>query len=141
MRLAHKRTKSSKPELVMTSMIDVVFLLLIYFMTTTAIWRTEQELNPAIEVERSKQAAASSDLQPLVVDVVMGSDGPMFRIGLRDIATVEELRVLARGYPNKENGAFIRVSDDVPFAMAAAALHVCSSENFLPVSYIPKEDR
>jgi hypothetical protein len=42
---SHKIERESRLELSMTSMIDVVFLLLIFFMTTSSIHETERELD------------------------------------------------------------------------------------------------
>ena len=47
----------SKLEMQMTSMIDVVFLLLIFFMVTSSFQKAERELDPAIKVERQTGAA------------------------------------------------------------------------------------
>jgi biopolymer transport protein ExbD len=125
----------------MTSMIDVVFLLLIYFLTTTALWQTEQELNPATRVEQTGPSSEGADIRPLIIDVVDGAGGGGYRVGLRSISTLQELREVIRQYPNKSGGAFVRVADDAPFAMAAAAVHACKAENFWPVTYLPAEQQ
>jgi biopolymer transport protein ExbD len=140
MKLSHLRRTGHRPELMMTSMIDVVFLLLIYFMTTTATWLPEQELDSAIKVERTGGQSAEQDVRPLIIDVVPTDSGFGYRVGLREISTLDELRELVRQYPNKTAGAFVRVDDRVPFGLAAKAIHVCRDADYLPVSYIPLQE-
>ncbi|GIW57031.1 MAG: hypothetical protein KatS3mg110_3096 [Pirellulaceae bacterium] len=137
MKLSHLRRTRNRPELMMTSMIDVVFLLLIYFMTTTTTWLPEQELASSIKVERTGGQSAQQDVRPLVIDVVPTGSGFAYRVGLREINSIDELRQVVHLYPNKTSGAFVRVDDRVPFGMAAQAIHVCREADYLPVSYIP----
>ncbi len=137
MRLATRRKQSTTIELSMTSMIDVVFLLLIFFMTTSSFFRTERALDPAIRVERQSSSAAANDLQPAIVDVVRSGDGFVFRLGTREFTSMEPLQQVLEQFENKSEGAFVRVADDAPFGMAAAAVQACKSANFVPVSYVP----
>ena len=67
-------TRRTPVDLQLTPMIDCVFLLLIFFMTTASFVETERELNPAIKVQRAA-AKAAGDFQPAVIDVVKGSSG------------------------------------------------------------------
>jgi hypothetical protein len=61
----------AKLDMQMTSMIDVVFLLLIFFMVTSSFQKTERELDPAVKVER-KAGSQAQDLAPAIVEVVRG---------------------------------------------------------------------
>jgi biopolymer transport protein ExbD len=139
MKLSNRKSRGSLPELLLTSMIDVVFLLLIFFMTTTSWFQTERHLDSVIRVQQKSARAAAADLQPAIVDVLRSGDRFVFRIGVRDIESTEELTDVLRQFENKEDGAFVRVADDAPFAMAAAAVQACKSANFVPVSYVPQQ--
>jgi hypothetical protein len=66
---SHKLSRDSRPELSMTSMIDVVFLLLIFFMTTSSFLKTERDLDSGIQVER-RSGERRGDFEPAIVDVV-----------------------------------------------------------------------
>jgi biopolymer transport protein ExbD len=134
---SRKSQRGSKIELAMASMIDVVFLLLIFFMTTASFVKTERELDSAIKVKKKSVQQTPRDLQPAIVDIVRGDMGFVYRIGSRDMATAEELTDVLRQFDNKADGAFVRVSDEAPFQMAAAAIQACKSANFLTVSYVP----
>jgi biopolymer transport protein ExbD len=136
---SRKLQRGSRIELSMTSMIDVVFLLLIYFMTTTVYVKTEKHLDSAIKVNERSAASAASDLEPAVIDVVRSGERDVFKVGVREFTSQEDLTTLLRQFPNKLDGAFVRVSGEVPFGMAAAAIQACKSADFTTVSYIPLE--
>ena len=59
MKLTNRR-HGSKIDLQMTSMIDVVFLLLIFFMVTSSFNKAERELDPAIKTQRATGKAAAA---------------------------------------------------------------------------------
>lgn len=135
---SRKREQSRKIALSMTSMIDVVFLLLIFFMTTASFRKTERDLDSAIKVKEQSSASAS-DLEPAIVEIVAGGGGFVYRVGGRELLSEQELEDILRGFPNKLDGAFVQVSDDAPFAMAAAAIQASKNAGFLAVSYVPME--
>ena len=136
MKLSNRRIpRQRKIQLSMTSMIDVVFLLLIFFITTATFVPTERDLDSAIRVESSSEAIA--DLQPAVIEVVRGSGGYVYRLGQRELDDPQQLYDLLRRFDNKMQGAFVRVSDGAPFRMAATAVQACKDAGFPTVSYIP----
>jgi biopolymer transport protein ExbD len=120
-------------------MIDMVFLLLIFFITTSAFVATERHLDSAIKRRERAAAGSMSDLEPAIVDVVPGGAGFVFKVGSRELVTQEELTDVLRQFPNKIDGAFVRVADEVPFGMAAAAIQACKNADFVLVSYVPQE--
>lgn len=137
MKLSSRSGKhSGNLELNMTPMIDCVFLLLIFFMTTSAFVKAEKELNSGIKVQRAARAA--SDLQPAIVEIVRGTSGEfVYRLGGRDLTSPAELTNVLRQFDNKSQGAFVRVSDDAQFDLAASAIHACKSAGFSGVHYVP----
>ncbi|HAY79625.1 MAG TPA: hypothetical protein DCY79_07450 [Planctomycetaceae bacterium] len=139
MKLSSRKIERNKHvELTMTSMIDVVFLLLIFFMVFSSFLDTERNLDSAIKVKKSS-SANSSDLERAIVEVVRQGDIAIYRVGSRAITDEAELRRILEQFPNKADGAFVRVEDGVPFGMAATAVQACKSADFLAVSYIPIE--
>jgi biopolymer transport protein ExbD len=135
MRLTSRR-HGSKIELQMTSMIDCVFLLLIFFMVTSSFNKAERELDPAIKTQRAS-AKTSADLAPAIVDVVRGGSGFIFKLGGRELTSADELTGVLRQLDNKLDGAVVRVQDEAPFDMAAAAIQACKAAGFALVSYVP----
>jgi biopolymer transport protein ExbD len=139
MKLSSRKVQhEQKIALSMTSMIDVVFLLLIFFMTTASFVKTERDLDSTIKVDE-KSAAEASDLEPAIVEIVPGGSGFIFRVGSRELTSREELTDVLRAFPNKLDGAFVRVSGGAPFRMAAAAIQACKDADFVAVSYVPMD--
>jgi biopolymer transport protein ExbD len=121
----------------MTSMIDVVFLLLIFFMVTASMSAPESDLGAGLQVDQDGSSTAA-DLQPQIVLVEMGPGGPVYQIGDRAIPTKPELVSVLSQLP-KDAGVFVRVSNLVPVEWAAAALQACKDAGFTKVTYVPKD--
>jgi biopolymer transport protein ExbD len=136
MRLTNRR-HGSKIDLQMTSMIDCVFLLLIFFMVTSSFARTERELDTGLATE-TRTVKAAGDLAPIIVEVVRGDGDFVFKVGGRQLATREELTDVLGKIENKLDGAFVRAADDAPFLMAAAAIQACKDAGFLKTTYAPR---
>jgi biopolymer transport protein ExbD len=130
---------SSKIELQMTSMIDCVFLLLIFFMVTSSFQKTERELDPAVKMQQPSAGQAASDLAPVIVEVVRGAGGDFgYRLGGRQIATREELTRILAQFDNKiDVRAIVRAGDDAPVDLAMAGIQACKDARFANVSYMP----
>ncbi len=134
-----KVQRESKIELSMTSMIDVVFLLLIFFMTTASFVKTERNLDSAIKVTQRSASQSASDLEPAIVEVTRGAAGFVYKVGGREIDSNGQLTDLLKQFENKIDGAFVRVADEAPFRMAAGAIQASKSAGFASVSYVPLE--
>lgn len=123
----------------MTSMIDVVFLLLIFFMATSGFTVAERELDPGIKVDKPSSTKASSRIEPAIVDIVRGADGYVYKLGGREFTVASDLAAVLRQLENKGEGAFVRTEDGAPFDMAATAIQTCKDAGFVRVNYVPKE--
>jgi len=123
----------------MTSMIDVVFLLLIFFLVTTTFVRPERQLLSAIQSNEREAAKSETLLEPAVVNVLQLGDKPSYRIGAVTTDNIEEVKRILQGFENKTEGAWVRVADDVPFEFAARAIGACKSAGFSAVAWLPAE--
>jgi len=123
----------------MTSMIDVVFLLLIFFIVTTTFVRPEREIASAIKVNEQKSTSQQSNLEPAIVDVFRSNAQVRFRVGAVRTNDLNEIKTLLNGFTNKSEGAFVRVAGDVPYEAAAQAIGACRASGFESVSYLPLE--
>lgn len=134
---SHKRIRKRQITLDMTSMIDVVFLLLIFFLVTSSFTKTERDLDAVTQVRQQSAASAQSDLQPAIV-LLANVDGKwVYQIGSNHLDTFERLQEVLQQFPNKADGAFVRAPDGAPYAMAAAAIQACKNVDFPGVSYVP----
>jgi len=121
----------------MTSMIDVVVLLLIFFLVTTTFVRPERQLLSAIQSNEREAAKKESVLEPALVDVQKVGGNVVFRIGAISTDNVAEIKRVLQGFENKNEGAWVRVADDVPFEYAAQAIGMCRAAGFSAVAWIP----
>lgn len=121
-----------------TAMIDVIFLLLIFFMATTTLAPPESRLSPALAAERRDAGAA--DFVPQIVHVRLLDGVAVFQFGSRTLRDKAALTALLRTLP-KEQGVFVRVDDDAPVAAAAAAIQACRDAGFDRVTYVPQGRR
>ncbi|HYC80661.1 MAG TPA: biopolymer transporter ExbD [Solirubrobacterales bacterium] len=130
-----RRGRGIVGRLPLTSLIDVVFLLIIYFLVTAHYAQPESDLSAALQSNRQSGGRAA-DLQPQVVHVALAEDGRVtFRIGERLVHDKAALAAVLRELP-KEGGAFLRVGAEAPVWGAAAAWQACRDAGFEKVSYV-----
>ena len=138
MRLSNQKlNRRPSLEISMTSMIDVVFLLLIFFLVTTTFIKPERQLNSNIKVERTDAGLQQSNLEPAVLDLFTVADQVVYQLGARQTTKLIELKQALNDFENKEDGAFVRVSPDVAFDHVAQAIGMFKSTGYSNVSYLP----
>ena len=121
----------------MTSMIDVVFLLLIFFLVTTTFIEPEKQLLSNIVVERTDAGLQMTDLEPAVIDIYRVGNAVFFQMGAVKTTDAEQLASIVAAFPNKSDGGFVRVGTQVPFGSAAKTIGMLKSNGFENVSYLP----
>lgn len=138
MRLHGRPTRKRRERITLNlaSMIDVTFLILIYFLLTTVLVRPEDRLTSALQTQ-SDSAVTMSDFQPQIIEVLMQDGQPMYRVGGRVIALRGELADTLAPLPKNE-GVFIHVFDEVPVGFAVAAMQVAHDAGFDQVTYVPQ---
>ncbi|MBL4590516.1 MAG: biopolymer transporter ExbD [Phycisphaerales bacterium] len=121
----------------LTSMIDVVFLLLIYFLVTANFAQPERDLPSALQTDG--EGARSSDLQPQIVEIRMLDGAPIFVLGDLAVRTGEDLRVILEQLP-KEAGVAVRSVPDAPISAVAEAMQASFDAGFIKRSYVPRDE-
>ena len=121
----------------LTSMIDVVFLLLVYFLVTSNFTKPEHELSSAVQLDGG--GSRVSELQPQIVEVSRDGDGVVFRIGAHQVRSQAGLTSVLGSLP-KEPGVAIRAARDVPIRAVAAAMQAAQDAGFDRRSYVPTDD-
>ena len=119
----------------MSSMIDVTFLLLIYFILTTVFSPPEDQLTPALEVEKGS-ASEETDLEPQIVSVTSIGSQQVYQIGDQTISDRTQLAMILVRLPN-DPGIIIRVDDAVTVGFAIAAVQEARDAGFERVTYVP----
>jgi len=125
-------------QLNLASMIDVVFLLLIFFLFSSIISPSESQLTPNIQTQSANSASRSTDFAPQVVSVEVVNGQPAYLIGSRLITQRSELLTLLRDLPH-ELGVFVKVDDAVSIGFAVGALQCCRDAGFDKVTYVPQK--
>lgn len=133
MRFRGKRQRPA-PELNMASMIDATFLLLAFFIMTSAAGTNESRLSPNLRVEQGTDA--KDDLEPQVLEVLRSGDAIVFRLGSSDLADRDALRAALEALP-LEQGLFVRGYPGVDVGSVAAAIQVARDTGFEAVTYVP----
>ena len=137
MKFAQQTSTTRKPvRLPLIGMIDVFFLLLVYFVVSATIAQPEDELAAALRQESSQ--ASATDLQPQYVEVQRSDGGVAYKVGARVLRSREELVQVLSELP-KEAGVFLRVNDDAPVWAAAAALQACHDAGYEKLTYVTQK--
>lgn len=130
---AHRRSD----RLPLTSMIDVVFLLLIYFLVTASLSAAESELSSGLRAQKPT-GAGSSDLQPQVVTVDVVEGAPAYVLGSRVMRTKGELTDVLAKLP-RDSGVFVRGRSVAPVHAVATALQSAKDAGFIRITYVPAD--
>lgn len=138
MRFSKHRKGSRRTEITLNlaSMIDVTFLLLIYFMVSMISVMEEDSLNPALQTMRTEGAGAMNDFQPQRLEVLSLDGRPVFRIGSRIMTDRASLVEMLRTLP-KSLGVVVEVHEGVSVGFAVSALQGARDAGFEQVTYVP----
>ncbi|MEE2908019.1 MAG: biopolymer transporter ExbD [Planctomycetota bacterium] len=122
----------------MTSLIDVTFLLLVYFMVSTVMASPEDRLRPTIRTQDESASGSDADFQPQIVDVILVAGVPTYRLGQNDMTTASQLRDRLSNLP-ADLGVFIRGGEGVSVGFTMAAIQAARDTGFEQVTYVPLE--
>lgn len=117
----------------MTSMIDVVFLLLIFFLVTSSFAPDEGRISSAVQKDGS--GGAPSDLQPQIIEIDAVNGVVRYSIGGLTVDSPAALRRVLQDLPT-EAGAAVRAQGGVPVSAIAAAMQACHDAGFEKRSYV-----
>jgi len=80
MLLIRRRQIKFEPELNMPAMVDIVFLLLIFFMCTSSLSTSEQSLDSLITRPVQGQPSVPDDSRPVRITVIGGPEHAVYQI-------------------------------------------------------------
>jgi biopolymer transport protein ExbD len=137
-RSAKRKHRSARlGALPLTSMIDVVFLLLIFFLVTANFAQEEHKLPATLQTEGG--GVQTSDLQPQIIHIRMQGSEPSFVMGEVVVTDGPSLVSLLSSLP-KDPGVAIKSEPDVPISAIALALQSARDAGFVKRSYVPTDD-
>ncbi|MCZ6626289.1 MAG: biopolymer transporter ExbD [Deltaproteobacteria bacterium] len=109
----------------LTSLIDVIFLLLVFFMVTTTLIDPSRKL----DIQLPEAKAASADAKSIPVTIEMGESGEISLNGKRvDLSTLES-RLRAIGKVGKRS-AIIRADRRLDYGRVVRVLGICRASGF-----------
>jgi biopolymer transport protein ExbD len=127
------RRRVMRPEL--TPLIDVIFLLLIYFFLSTTYAAPESALQPALLAQR-EAPGRSADLQPQIVDAALVDGLPAYTISGQTFRDAPSLGAMLRTLP-KEMGVFVRSDGQVSVGWTVGAVQAATDAGFTRITYVP----
>lgn len=122
----------------LASMIDVTFLLLLYFLVTTVLALPEDRLSPSLQTRTEGAAGPTSDFQPQIVEVRLLDGSPAYQLGAQVLRDKPSLVAALKPLP-KSAGLFVHVFNDAPVGAVAAALQAGRDVGFEQVTYVVAE--
>ncbi|MHC4768655.1 MAG: biopolymer transporter ExbD, partial [Planctomycetota bacterium] len=122
----------------LASMIDVTFLLLLYFLVTTVLSLPEDRLSPTLQSSAESSAGPASDFQPQIVEVRLLNGAPAYLLGTEVFRNRSAL-TSALEPMHKPSGLLVKVFDDVSVAAAATAIQAGRDAGFERLTYVASE--
>ena len=125
----------SRATLSLSSMIDVTFLLLIYFIVTTVLSKPEDQLNPALLIDQGS-VVEDSLMDPQIIYVQTKNLQLIYKLGSQQFSDRSALAEVLKVLP-KEPGIIIKADDSVTVGFAVAAIQESRDAGFTKVTYVP----
>lgn len=120
----------------LTSMIDVVFLLLIFFLVTANFAQQEHKLPAALQTEGG--GVRASELQPQIIEIELQDGQSVYTIGQVRCLNRASIEAVLTKLP-KDPGIAIKAAPDVPIQSIATALQAARNAGFTRRSYVPSD--
>ena len=125
----------NRAALSLSSMIDVTFLLLIYFIIATVLTKPEDQLNPAVLIDEGS-VVENSLMDPQIIYVQTKNLQPVYKLGSQQFSDRSALAEVLKVLP-KEPGIIIKADDSVTVGFAVAAIQESRDAGFTKVTYVP----
>ncbi len=118
----------------LTSLIDVIFLLLIFFIVTTTLIDPSKKL----QIQLPEAKAASPDIKSIPVTIELGRRGAITLNGkaVRLNTLERRLKELAKG--NRKKSAIVRADRRLDYGQVVKVLGICRASGFLDIGIAVK---
>lgn len=128
----------SRPEIQMTSMIDIMFINLLFFMAILALYRPETELN--IAVPRAKEAVeAQRPMEEIVINIMR--DGSIY-VNQKQMSQSQLASLLAQTAKwAPDQTVIIRADEKAYHEYIVRVLDVCAKSKLWNISFATVKDR
>ncbi len=130
----HRNRRLPSLQLATAGMIDIVFLLLIFFLVNSSFRPVERQIESQLT---DTSAAVQAPLDPLVIRLQASAERFQFRVGGRDFPNRTMLVEWLREWPEREQQIMIVAPAAAPVELAILTLNDCRNLGFANVSYVP----
>lgn len=143
MRLS-KRSKSRRASaplaLTSASMIDVVFLLLIFFLVTTTFRTpTHSLVTPIIAKTNFQNEAVNNDTEQVTLAIRSQAGQIGYELGDLSTSDLSQLSELLKNVKPTSTQILVSVSDGIPFQTAVSVFDLCRSCGHETAAWLPKK--
>lgn len=137
MRLTHQSRRPPVPGLHMAAMIDVVFLLLIFFMCTSSFRKPEEDLPTQLPRVVGQQGATQEDFPPTRITLRTIGGGVLVECDGQSCPTFDALQeqIRMRRQAVGEISVIVEGQADVPFRWMVGAVDACYAANVYRVAF------
>jgi biopolymer transport protein ExbD/biopolymer transport protein TolR len=127
--MAFLRKQTEAPRVDLTPMVDVVFLLLIFFMISTTFIET-----PGLSIKLPESSAQAIDREPKELKIFLSSEGEIFH-GESSL-TLKEFKSLLRGYrAAADQTTFLLMADkDARHGIVVSLMDLARDAGFLKLA-------
>ena len=124
------------------SMIDVVFLLLIFFLVTTSFRMPTQSLvTPIVSQSVSPDPIASDNVEPVILVLRFQNGSVGYELGSVKTNDIQDIRSVLESMNTKTAPMVVKVGDGIPFQSATTLIALCRSCGHESVAWFPHHDR
>ncbi len=113
----------------LTSLIDVIFLLLIFFIVTTTLIDPTKKL----EIQLPEAKAASPDIKSIPVTIELGRRGAVTLNGKAVRLNTLERRLKELAKENRKKSAIVRADRRLDYGQVVKVLGICRASGFLDI--------
>lgn len=134
-----QQDRHEEPEINLTSLIDVVFLLLIFFMVSTTF-----EQQALLHVDLPSAATARADQTPKTVEFIVTEDARLFIDDeeLTDTRAATVRAALAQQFRQTPDAALVvRADSNAPHGLVVRVLDSAAAENIHRVGIVATEEK
>jgi len=118
----------------LTSLIDVIFLLLIFFIVTTTLIDPTKKL----EIQLPEAKAASPDSKSIPVTIELGRRGAVTLNGKAVKLNTLERRLKELAKENRKKSAIVRADRRLDYGQVVKVLGICRASGFLDIGIAVK---
>lgn len=135
----NRQWRGNPPQLATAGMIDVVFLLLIFFLVNSSFKPTERQIESQLTDPQAKSSVAQEE--PLVIQVGFRGQLAEYRVGGQVFGDRIELLTWMKEWPLKSQTVIIEIPAACPVEVPIHLLNDCRRAGFESIAYLPRAER